>query len=85
MRKRILKIVGLLLLLAAQLASGLSNVVLDWPLAAALAHSGGAAGLLLLLVLLLARARTEALDCGPQPAASSRAPHLESSPSWPRP
>ena len=77
--------IGLLLLLAAQLASGLSNVVLDWPLAAALAHSGGAAGLLLLLVLLLARARTEALDCGPQPAASSRAPHLESSPSWPRP
>lgn len=46
---------GLGLLLLAQLASGLSNVVLGWPLAAALAHSAGAAALLLVLVLLLAR------------------------------
>ena len=38
-----------------QLASGLSNVVLDWPIMAALAHTAGAAALLGLLTLLLAR------------------------------
>ena len=48
---------GLILasLLLAQLISGLSNVVLDWPLVAALAHSAGAAGLVLTLAMLLAR------------------------------
>jgi heme a synthase len=46
---------GLAALLLAQLASGLSNVVLGWPLVAALAHSAGAAALVLLLTLLLAR------------------------------
>ena len=46
---------GLLLL---QLASGLSNVVLGWPLIAALGHSAGAAALVLLLTLLLARSRS---------------------------
>jgi cytochrome c oxidase assembly protein subunit 15 len=48
------------LLLAAllwQLASGLSNVVLGWPLLAALAHTGGAAALLTLQVVMLTRAR----------------------------
>jgi cytochrome c oxidase assembly protein subunit 15 len=39
-----------------QLASGMSNVVLGWPLAAALAHTGGAAALVTLLAVLLARA-----------------------------
>ncbi len=38
-----------------QLASGTSNVVLDWPLAAALAHTAGAAALLIALSFLLAR------------------------------
>lgn len=38
-----------------QLATGLSNVVLDWPLLAALGHTGGAAVLLALLTTLLAR------------------------------
>lgn len=47
----------LLLLAAWQLASGLSNVVLDWPIVAALAHTGGAAMLLTLLTFLLARAQ----------------------------
>ncbi|MDO9072905.1 MAG: COX15/CtaA family protein [Rubrivivax sp.] len=42
-------------LLLAQLLSGLSNVVLGWPLAAALLHSAGAAALVLVLTLLLAR------------------------------
>jgi heme a synthase len=46
---------GLALLLLAQLASGLSNVVLGWPLAAALAHTAGAAALVLLLTGLIAR------------------------------
>ncbi|HEY1128455.1 MAG TPA: COX15/CtaA family protein [Roseateles sp.] len=40
-----------------QLASGLSNVVLDWPIIAALAHTAGAAVLLGLLTTLLARLR----------------------------
>jgi cytochrome c oxidase assembly protein subunit 15 len=38
-----------------QLASGLSNVVLGWPLAAALAHSAGAAALVAVTTSLLAR------------------------------
>jgi len=42
-------------LLSAQLASGLSNVVLGWPLLAALCASAGAAALVLTLVTLLAR------------------------------
>jgi cytochrome c oxidase assembly protein subunit 15 len=40
-----------------QLATGLSNVVLDWPIVAALAHTGGAAVLLGLLTTLFARLR----------------------------
>ena len=39
-----------------QLASGVSNVVLGWPLAAAMAHTGGAAALATLLAVLIARA-----------------------------
>ena len=46
---------GLLAVAGWQLASGLSNVVLDWPIIAALAHTAGAAVLLGLLTLLLAR------------------------------
>ncbi|KDP88669.1 COX15/CtaA family protein [Cupriavidus basilensis] len=42
----------LLGVLALQLATGLSNIVFDWPLGAAVAHNGGAALLLLLLVRL---------------------------------
>ena len=49
----------LAMLLAAQLATGLSNVVLGWPLLAALGHSAGAAGLTLLLALLLARTASQ--------------------------
>ena len=44
----------LALLALWQFVSGLSNVVLDWPLAAALAHTGGAAGLVVVLSGLLA-------------------------------
>ena len=39
-----------------QLATGLGNVVLGWPLVAAVAHTGGAAALVTLLAALLARA-----------------------------
>ncbi|ATJ87359.1 COX15/CtaA family protein [Ralstonia solanacearum] len=58
----------LLVVLAVQLATGLSNIVLGWPLPAAVAHNGGAAVLLLLMVRLhyligLAQARA------PMPAA----------------
>ncbi|MEO7335999.1 MAG: COX15/CtaA family protein [Caldimonas sp.] len=40
-----------------QVLTGLSNVVLGWPLAAALAHTGGAAALAVVLTLLLCRLR----------------------------
>jgi heme a synthase len=47
-------------LLAAQLVTGLSNVVLGWPLLAAVAHTGGAAGLVVVLTAALASTRTSA-------------------------
>jgi heme a synthase len=53
---------GLALLLALQVVSGLSNVVLGWPLLAALGHSAGAAALVLVLTLLLARSAAPSPD-----------------------
>jgi heme a synthase len=47
---------GLVALGVLQLVTGLSNVVLGWPLLAALLHTGGAAALAVLLTTLLARA-----------------------------
>ncbi|MGD9832872.1 MAG: heme A synthase [Piscinibacter sp.] len=47
--------VALLVLALWQLASGLSNVVLGWPLLAALAHTAGAAALIALLAVAVAR------------------------------
>jgi cytochrome c oxidase assembly protein subunit 15 len=44
-----------------QLASGLSNVVLGWPLLAALAHTGGAAALVVVLTWALRASRRAAL------------------------
>jgi heme a synthase len=55
-------------LLAAQLATGLSNVVLGWPLAAALAHTAGAAALVAVLTWALCETRAA--------AAISREPRL---------
>ena len=46
---------GLAVLTLLQVATGLSNVELNWPIVAALMHSGGAAALVLLMALLLAR------------------------------
>jgi cytochrome c oxidase assembly protein subunit 15 len=43
-------------LVGLQLATGLSNVVLGWPMLAALLHTGGAAALVLVLTWLLSRA-----------------------------
>jgi cytochrome c oxidase assembly protein subunit 15 len=40
-----------------QLATGLSNVVLDWPLLAAVLHTGGAAALVVVLTWALVSSR----------------------------
>jgi heme a synthase len=50
-----------------QLASGLSNVILGWPLLAALSHTGGAAALLVVLTWALCESRAAGV---PLPSAS---------------
>lgn len=55
-----------------QLATGLSNVVLGWPLLAAVAHTGGAAALVLLLSVLLARASFARRAAAAAPAPAGR-------------
>ena len=45
-------------LLALQLATGLSNVVLGWPLVAAVLHTGGAAAMVVLLTGLIVQTRS---------------------------
>ncbi len=65
-------------MLVLQLATGLSNVVLDWPLLAALLHSAGAAMLVGLLTSLWARAKAPAGSrfgdaVRPQPRAQMQA------------
>ena len=63
---------GLAALTGLQFASGLSNVVLGWPLVAALGHSAGAAGMVLLLTLLLARsAPGRVAGAAPRPLATA--------------
>lgn len=54
---------GLLVLTVLQVATGAANVVLHWPLAAALLHTGGAAALVVLLVSL--QVRTAAVSSSP--------------------
>jgi cytochrome c oxidase assembly protein subunit 15 len=57
-----------------QLASGLSNVVLGWPLVAAVAHTGGAAAMVVLLTMLLTRGRRAQISQGSpeaRPAAAA--------------
>jgi len=56
-RRYALWLLGLAL---AQVASGLSNVVLGWPIAAALAHSAGAAALVAVTTSLIARSTARA-------------------------
>jgi cytochrome c oxidase assembly protein subunit 15 len=45
-------------LLGLQVLTGISNVVLDWPLAGAVLHTGGAGALVVILVWLLAATQT---------------------------
>ena len=47
-----------------QFATGLSNVVLDWPMLAAVLHTGGAAAIMVVLTWIWCTA-------GPQPARSA--------------
>ncbi|MBS0507838.1 MAG: COX15/CtaA family protein, partial [Proteobacteria bacterium] len=54
---------------ALQLITGLSNVVLDWPLVAAVLHTGGAAALVVVLTWALTASRGAAVDV---PAAQAR-------------
>lgn len=59
---------------ALQLVTGLSNVVLDWPLVAAVLHTGGAAALVVVLTWSLASSRVAA---HPQAASAPlRAPRV---------
>jgi cytochrome c oxidase assembly protein subunit 15 len=60
-RRAAAMLVGLLVL---QSLSGLSNVVLDWPMLAALLHTAGAAGFVALLVGLLLRSRPQPVRVG---------------------
>ena len=64
---------ALMLLTGLQLATGLSNVVLQWPIVAALLHSAGAAALVLVLVLMLARSATRATARRPAVVAAGLA------------
>ena len=73
--------VWLMALALWQMLSGLSNVVLGWPLAAALAHSAGAAALVAVTTSLMARARAgrvhqnaEAADPSADAGRSAAAP-----------
>jgi cytochrome c oxidase assembly protein subunit 15 len=62
---------GLAALAALQLATGLSNVVLGWPLVAAVIHTGGAAALAVVLTTLLARHHLVRSPVGaPEPAGA---------------
>ena len=62
----------LLALLLMQLATGLANVILQWPLVAALAHTAGAAALVGVMVWLLACSST-VLRLSPQWLGDARA------------
>jgi cytochrome c oxidase assembly protein subunit 15 len=55
-------------LVGLQLATGLSNVVLGWPMLAALLHTGGAAALVLLMTWLLTRAAVPIAVAGAVPS-----------------
>ena len=63
---------GLGVLLLAQLGSGLSNVVLGWPMAGALSHSLGAAALVGTLTALWARLRPQVASIARSQAAPLR-------------
>ena len=70
-----------------QLASGLGNVLLGWPLVAAVAHTAGAAALVMLLTALVTRARQGAVAAAIVGAAALSAESAKSAEStkWPPP
>lgn len=61
---RLLAVRWLALLLALQWITGVSNVLLDWPLLSALLHSGGGAALVLALVWMLSVSRSASAAAG---------------------
>jgi len=65
----------LLAVLALQLCTGMSNIVFDWPLVAAVAHNGGAALLLMLLLRLNYNISlaTRSAGAAAQPSIAARA------------
>lgn len=63
---------GLAAVVGWQLISGLSNVVLGWPLLAAVAHTGGAAALVVMLTVMLARARQDRSQALVSPVSRAR-------------
>ena len=63
----------LLALALAQLATGLSNVVLGWPLLAAVLHTGGAAAMVVVLTWALASSRVVTAPQDEESPAPSRA------------
>ncbi|MDP9920037.1 cytochrome c oxidase assembly protein subunit 15 [Variovorax boronicumulans] len=63
-------LLGLALL---QLATGLGNVLLGWPLAAAVLHTGGAAALAVVLTWALCESRRESAAAAPIPRAVDNA------------
>lgn len=67
---------GLGALALLQLVTGLSNVVLGWPLGAAVVHTGGAAALAVVLAALLSRHHAAVL----RPRATAPAPALSRQP-----
>ncbi len=70
----------LLGLLALQLLTGLSNVVLGWPWLAAVLHTGGASALAVVLVWSLALSRPSTDTTTARSSASGRAPNASSRP-----
>lgn len=61
-------------LISLQLVTGLSNVVLGWPLVAAVLHTGGAGALVIVMTWLLAGSRTSAAPTTWAPEASNSSP-----------
>jgi cytochrome c oxidase assembly protein subunit 15 len=59
-------------LIILQFATGLSNVVFDWPLLAAVLHTGGAAALVLVLTWALAQGRDQATGANASSSSVSR-------------
>ncbi len=63
----------LVVLLLWQLVTGLSNVILGWPLLAAIAHTGGAAALVVVLTWALCESRSSAVPVHSAPMGGGKA------------